>query len=196
MPLNENQKQVRLGPSFLMVTDDQKIARWLGEKARHGWHLNSMRFPGIYTFIKGAPGNFVYQFDFRDRTKLELREYIALCRDMGWEYVGEFERWHCFRIDADMHPVQDLFTDYTALAEKYRRSLSFQAAAFVPLILIFATNLSVDVYECAVENEDISPSSVLTWLIIFMFVVFIGKGLVRSFHRYRQAKSQALQQEA
>lgn len=166
---------------------DQEESAWLNAMAKQGWHLKSF-FLVRYVFERGEPANMVYQFDFRDRSTHELKDYIALCKEMGWDHVYEWNGWHCFRIDADRYEVQDLFTDYGALAAKYRRSLTY--IGYLAMILVPVSLIS--------WNLDLMLSSPLLLVFRLMQAGAVGTLLAAvwiTHRRYQRAKTQAATQE-
>ncbi|HNY40570.1 MAG TPA: DUF2812 domain-containing protein [Bryobacteraceae bacterium] len=112
--------------------DAPKEEKWLEQMAREGWRL--ARGGVAFKFVKAEPGECRYRLDYRTELGADLREYIALCRDAGWEHVCRFSGWHYFRTSNPDAP--ELHTDPSSLAERYKKLLAL-------LIIVLALNVSV-----------------------------------------------------
>jgi hypothetical protein len=73
---------------FRAWQDEKEEAR-LGEMAKRGLHLEAIPFPGIYQFLPGDPGNYVYRLDFQALKAKDRDSYLQLFSDAGWEHVGD-----------------------------------------------------------------------------------------------------------
>jgi hypothetical protein len=100
--------------------------------AQQGWHLS--RGGIVFTFVQGAAAHCRYRLDYRTETRDNLREYISLCKDAGWQHVCRFAGWHYFRSTDPKAP--ELHSNPASLAERYKKLLAL-------LIVLLALNLSM-----------------------------------------------------
>lgn len=112
--------------------DAPKEEKWLEQMACDGWRL--VRGGIVFEFVKAAPEQCRYRLDYRTESGSDLREYIGLCRDSGWEHVCRFAGWHYFRTADPKAP--ELHSDPASLAERYTKLLAL-------LIILLALNLSL-----------------------------------------------------
>lgn len=115
---------------------DDKEEAWLGEMARHGWHLVRPEVPGFYTFQAGAPGDYAYRLDYQSDPKLDKQEYVGLFSDAGWEHLGTMGGWHYFRKAVRPGETAEIYTDSESKIAKYRR-LMFYLVTLLPVLIMF-----------------------------------------------------------
>jgi len=108
---------------FFTVWTEKKEMEWLDRMARDGWALTQV-VPFVYSFQRSAAGSYIHRADFRIG-KFDEEEYLSLFRDAGWEYLCRVGGWYYFRIDANVHPITEIYTDNSSKAQKYRRLLWF-----------------------------------------------------------------------
>ena len=72
---------------------EKREAEWLSKMSSEGWHLSAVSFLK-YTFTKGTPEDYVYQFDFITLRKKDEPEYLEVYADAGWESVGKLGGWY------------------------------------------------------------------------------------------------------
>lgn len=115
--------------------DAPKEEQWLEQMAGEGWRL--VKAPIAYKFVKAEPEAWRYRLDYRTEPGPELREYIGLCKDAGWEHVCRFSGWHYFRTSDPKAP--ELHSDPSSLADRYKRLLVLLAVLLVVNIPFFTT---------------------------------------------------------
>ena len=119
---------------------DEKEEEWLRSMAQDGWHLVSL-VPAMYTFERGEARDDVYRLDFVTAAT-DTEEYLQIFADAGWEHVGVQSGWQYFRRPASAGKTDEIYTDPTSKAQKYRRLLGF-LIIFTPmyssLFVIFVT---------------------------------------------------------
>lgn len=113
---------------------DVEEEAWLRSMARQGWHLESIGFPGIYTFQAGEPRDDVYRLDYLKERK-DFVNYLQLFQDAGWERVGEYNNWQYFRTRNVGSKPPEIFSDTTSKILKYRRVMN-GLLAFQPIFII------------------------------------------------------------
>jgi amino acid permease len=59
--------------------------------------------------------------DFQSLRKSDIKEYLGLFKDAGWEHVGRFGAWYYFRTKASGGQVPEIHTDYESRIAKYQR---------------------------------------------------------------------------
>lgn len=121
---------------------DEKEEAWLSEKAREGLHLESISLPGIYTFRRGEPGEYVYRLDFQSLKRGERDSYLQLFEDAGWEHIGDLGSWVYFRHQETGDEIPEIFSDRESKIGKYHRLLAY-LAIFLPMMifLVLENNL-------------------------------------------------------
>jgi len=121
--------------------NNEKEERWLSRMARSGWHLTAPK--GIfYRFAKGEPAGVVYRLDYQRPARGNLKEYLGLFKDAGWEHVGEFANWHYFRIRAGEGPAPEIHTDPESKIAMFRRLLASLGIVSVAVWTPFITSLA------------------------------------------------------
>ncbi|GAB4481619.1 MAG: DUF2812 domain-containing protein [Anaerolineae bacterium] len=114
---------------------DEQEEVWLREMANQGWHLSSVRLPGIYRFRRGEPRDVAYRLDFTTERKEKYQEYLQLFRDAGWEHVGKMGSWQYFRKAAAAGEEPQIYTDPESKIQKYRRLLG-ALIAIMPVYIV------------------------------------------------------------
>ncbi len=125
---------------------DEKEESWLGEMAGRGYHLASVRLPGIYTFNVGEPRNIAYRLDYQPSFKKDRDEYLQIFRDAGWEHIGEMSAWQYFRKEAAPGETPEIFTDNESKISKYKRLLGYLCIFLAPMWTIIIIQLSENPY--------------------------------------------------
>jgi hypothetical protein len=124
--------ETRSSMKWFWAWEASKEEQWLERMAREGWHLVSGGI--LFKFRKGAPAEHRYRLDYRTEKTADLREYVTLCEDAGWEHVCRFGGWHYFRTADPAAP--ELHSDPRSLADRYRKLLGF-------LVILMVINVAV-----------------------------------------------------
>ena len=119
---------------------DDREEEWLGSMSRDGWHLSEFGFPGVYSFRRGEPKNYIYRLDFQTSRMKDREAYLQLFRDAGWEHMGSMSAWEYFRTEARPGEEPEIFTDPESKIQKYQRVLRFLVIFFPILVFLFSTN--------------------------------------------------------
>ncbi len=107
---------------WFWVWQDEAEEQWLSRMAlEEGLHLVSVRFPGLYTFVRGPRRRDVYRLDYRSVSSKEWGDYVRDLQDEGWEYLGQMNGWQYYRQENVPGEPPELYADPKAKAEKYRR---------------------------------------------------------------------------
>lgn len=164
---------------FTVWQADQEV-RWLEQMAREGWHLT--RGGILFKFRKGPPSMVRYQLDYRTETGVQLKEYLDLCRDAGWEHVSRFANWHYFRTAEPSAP--DLHTDPASLADRYKRILALLAIVLFANMPFFVT-----------PRRSEPPDWITAWSVMngvrLLLIVVLGYGIIRIGIMIRELKSKS-----
>ena len=115
---------------------DEEEERWLEEMARQGWHL--LRGGLVFRFERGEPREMRYRLDYRQGTGKSLREYFALLRDAGWEYVGSFAGWRYFRSPAAAE-APEIYTDRESHIQMYAQLRRLLAIVMIPNLAVLGS---------------------------------------------------------
>jgi hypothetical protein len=129
---------------FFWPWQDEAEEAWLRQMALSGWHLDWTTKGGwirTYTFIVGAPEDYIYRLDFKTSRLLDMQ-------DAGWEYVGmqfggyfaNLGGWQYFRQKAAHGKVQEIFTDNGSKIERHKQ-LRFFWAGFCLFFAILTTSM-------------------------------------------------------
>lgn len=154
---------------------DEEEEAWLRSMAQQGWHLQSVGFPGVYTFNQGEARDVVYRLDYL-REKKDFTAYLQLFQDAGWERVGEYNNWQYFRMRHPGGELPEIFTDNLSKILKYRRVMR-GLTVFQPIFLfmiIFARS-----------NTPVYP---IIALIGFFTMLVIGVSVIMLYRRIGQLK--------
>ncbi len=111
-----------------------KEENWLRQMSNEGWHLNSVGLFN-YEFIKGAPKDIIYKFDYKPFKNEKIDDYITLFEDSGWEYVARFAGWFYFRAEAKGNFSSELYNDNASKVKKYRTLRWVLIIACVPIVI-------------------------------------------------------------
>ncbi|MEN8223105.1 MAG: DUF2812 domain-containing protein [Acidobacteriota bacterium] len=138
MVKENREKEVKRVAKTFFIWSEKKEARWLNEMSKKGWHLKKASVL-YYTFEKGEPGDFVYQFDFRFGSTKDEKEYIGLFEGAGWELINKQGAWYYFRKLYREGEQNEIYSDRESLKKKYRTILTFLFLVGLPLIFNFFT---------------------------------------------------------
>lgn len=120
---------------------DEQEEDWLREMSLQGLHMQRVTFPGVYDFVEGDSVDNVYRLDFKTSSHKDMKDYLQLFQDAGWEYLGRFVSWHYFRKQAKLGEETEIYTDAASKIEKYKRLVGY-LAAFTPLLVVNLINVS------------------------------------------------------
>ncbi len=156
--------------------EDEREEAWLREMSQQGCHLKEVVLPGIYTFEKGEPRDYVYRLDYTSTMK-KNDDYYSLFRDAGWEYLGEMSAWQYFRKEAVAGEAPEIYTDNESKVQKYRRLMGF-LLIFLPIIIINVINMS------RIESK---TAFVLMWVNVVLLGVYVF-GMIKLYLRVQALK--------
>ncbi|NPV75639.1 MAG: DUF2812 domain-containing protein [Anaerolineae bacterium] len=168
----ENQT-IRKFKLFFAWNDDKEEA-WLSQMAREGWHLQSLGFPGSYTFTAGKPRNDVYRLDYIIDRK-NYQNYLQLFQDSGWEHVGEMGNWQYFRTRQQGSQMPEIYTDKASNTQKY-------ALIMLPLIVFLPIFVWMITRPISLESrfyDFYSTAKLAMSLIMMLYVYAMVRLLVR-----------------
>lgn len=169
---------------FFFPWQDEDEETWLREMSQTGWHMESVRLPGIYTFRRGEPMDYVYRLDYRTTPRREFLSYLQLFSDAGWDYLDEMNNWQYFRKLAKPGDDPQIYTDAESKIAKYRRVLTSMGLAspapFVAFFIIVANGIKHDRYPMGV--------GVMFLAIIFIMAILYGVVFVKITERINQLK--------
>jgi hypothetical protein len=143
---------------------DEKEEAWLGEMAKEGFHLESIPFPGTYTFLEGEPINYVYRLDYQSLKAKDRDSYLQLFADAGWEHIGDMGGWVYFRHLVNGNEIPDIYSDLESKMGKYQRIMTY-LIVFLPIMVVLLPG-----------SEGVERYG--NWFLVFEF---LGAGLVLVF---------------
>ena len=156
--------------------DDEKEETWLRQMSKEGWHFKSVSAPGNYIFEQGEPVDYVYRLDyFIDRK--DLRSYLQIFEDTGWDHMGEMSGWQYFRIENRNGDVPEIYSDKTSKAKKYER-LTFFLIIFLPIY----SNMMI-----IISRSEAGYMRFFSFL-MFSFMLLYAYAMVRLIHRITTLK--------
>lgn len=153
---------------FFFAWQDEEEEVWLRDMSQTGWHMESAQLPGIYTFRRGEPMDYVYRLDYRREPRGEFLSYLQLFSDAGWDYLDEMNHWQYFRKLARPDDDPEIYTDSESKIAKYQR---VRASMMVPPFIFFifiAANF--DRYPTAVAVMFLSLTATISVLYAMAFV--------------------------
>jgi hypothetical protein len=157
--------------------DDEKEENWLMEMSKQGFHLETVGYPGFYTFLEGEKRNYVYRLDFNTSLK-KNDDYFNLFRDAGWFYLGEMNSWQYFRKEVLGSEVPEIYTDNESKMSKYKRLMGV-LVAFIPIMVINIINSG---------NFPNHPVAKFATIFSCFTLGFMGIGLIRLYLRIKKLK--------
>ncbi|MDQ0190890.1 DUF2812 domain-containing protein [Alicyclobacillus cycloheptanicus] len=165
----------------------------LDDLSKQGIHLVHARtWRG--TYVRDPALRYVYRLDYqplleyrptagrRDRQ----REYLALYRDAGWEYIGKSAGWHYFRRPWTEADTPELYTDRTSLLTFYQRIQYVLCFLFIAELV----GLLVNAYNLLILNRVLPKwTTVVPLLMVYAgLVLLLGYGFVKIHQRVRRMK--------
>ncbi len=162
---------------WFWVWNDDKEENWLRAMSNQGLHLQSVRFPGLFTFVKGEKKDLIYRLDFTPSMKVNP-EYINLFQDAGWEYLGKLNSWQYFRIDPAQKKSSEIYSDNESKVERYKRTIWF-LTAFLPLLIVSLINMIGIAF---------NPFALILLIIILLLIGCYCYGILRLYRRIQELK--------
>lgn len=150
---------------FKFFWADQMVEQeqWLSAMARQGLHLESVNVLCVWTFVRGAPADVVYQVDFNSH---ESADYNQLLQDAGWERAASLTGWQYWRTDAINGRSPELFTDLDSKKLRYRRLVALIMLCLFPAAILMTSESSRD----AVAG--------MSWPFLVVLIVLYGMNIV------------------
>jgi hypothetical protein len=124
--------------------DVEGTESWLSHMAEEGFHLaRDGFFAGLATFEEGKPAKVRYRLEaapkgtsiFSDNGGEPDPEAVALCRELGWEYVAVRGDFYVYR--SSLPGARELNTDPAVQAMVLSKVRKRRRAAFLNLLLWF-----------------------------------------------------------
>ena len=129
-------KNIKKVIKFYFVWSEDKEAQWLRNMSNKGWHLIKASIFN-YTFEKGDPDDFIYQFDFRMNPSKDEKEYLEIFKISGWESINKVGGWYYFRKIFKKGEQNEIYSDKESLKQKYKKLLGFLFIVGLPLYYNF-----------------------------------------------------------
>ena len=162
---------------------DEKEEAWLAERAKEGYHLESISLPGQYTFRQGEPGNYIYRLDFQPLRAKDRDSYFQLFADAGWEHIGDMSGWVYFRHKVNGGEPPEIYSDLESKIGKYRRLISY-LIIFLPIMIILIPRVS--------DTEILGPFRFILALLSAFFMLLYSLAMIQIFRRINQLKGKEL----
>ena len=125
-------------PNFFYPHEFAQIENYLGNQAEKGWILEQVGLYG-FTFRKGTSSHRRYCVDvpvtggeFKNR-EAYLEDYIPMCQDAGWTYVGTNDRIYIFTTEEET--AIPLHTDPEVRHQAIEREWRPRIRAYIGLLL-------------------------------------------------------------
>jgi hypothetical protein len=119
---------------------DEKEEAWLRTMSQRGYHLVSVRPFGSYSFNPGDSTDYVYRLDYQINKK-DMRNYLQLFHDAGWEHIGEMSGWQYFRKEAMPGESPEIHTDVESKVAKYKRLMAYVGLIDILMIVVFSSRI-------------------------------------------------------
>ena len=121
---------------YFTIPQYRQLEEYLSFMHRNGWKLNDISSPGLYHFDKCAPEAVSYRLDYNKEGIRSKREYVRKLAAYGWEHVGDFVGYSCFRkTDGTGSNKEDLFCNDATRLDMMKRVFR---GRIIPLIFLFA----------------------------------------------------------
>ena len=162
---------------FFWADQVEEQEQWLSAMARQGLHLHSVNVLCVWTFVRGAPADVVYQVDFNSH---ESADYKQLLEDAGWTRVTSLTGWQYWRTATGHGRSSKLFTDLDSKKMKYRRLIALIMFSLFPGAIVLTS-----------ESARAALAG-LSWPFALVLVVLYGMniiGLVRLLVRLASMRS-------
>lgn len=159
----------------IILMDLEKEEDWLNEMALKGYNFVD-NFLFRYVFEEGEPGEYIYRIELLEHSAsgIESKSYIDFLKETGVECISTSGRWAYFRKKAS-EGVFDLYSDYDAKINHYKRNLSL-------MLLILLLNIFFTAVNFAIAIKKGQPANFSSGFIC-LFIMFI---LTRSIIRLRK----------
>ena len=114
----------------------EKEERWLADMASQGYHLKEVGFG--YSFESAPPEQVVIKIDYRRfKKEQDFLDYLALFEDSGWQHISGTKNigFQYFK-KTNSDSTEDIFSDTTSRAGRYKRLSDRSLALFFPFLFI------------------------------------------------------------
>lgn len=119
---------------------DEEEEEWLHQMALQGWRLSETGFPTVYKFRKDKPANIFYRLDYKSTTDKDMKSYLKLFEDAGWEHLGTQGGWQYFCKEVPQGEESEIFTDNPSKIQKYQRVQLILFIIMTPMIATLNNN--------------------------------------------------------
>lgn len=172
---------------FFSLAEYGEEQNFLEEMHQKGWKLKSYSVIKGYIFEKCMPEKWIYQLDYRDEVE-DIKSYLQLFKDCGWEYVMMFNSFYYFRKkeageDNNIEIFSDRETRQEYCASIYKRSIYLTLLCAVTFLIIMVPNLWK-----AIRMFDREPWFLIVFLIISGIMLFELIFLIRCTLKLYNAK--------
>lgn len=170
---------------WFTVPEWEKEEKWLKEHHQRGWKLVNATVPGFYRFEQCEPEDVVYQLDYNQEGMNNIREYIQLFRDCGWEYVTDMVGYAYFRKPAsEMVEDEGIFCDDESKMDMIKRVFKGRISI---LIVLFLCCILPQILQIGRWAEEGASGAVVCALIGFVFGMYVVL-FIQFAIKYRQTK--------
>ena len=121
---------------FKLFLNYEKEERWLADMASQGYHLKEVGFG--YSFESAPPEQVVIKIDYRRfKKEQDFLDYLALFEDSGWQHISGTKNigFQYFK-KTNSDSTEDIFSDTTSRAGRYKRLSDRSLALFFPFLFI------------------------------------------------------------
>ena len=169
--MQSNKKVVR---RLFFISQREKEEKFLKKMSAEGWHLVSVKSIN-YTFIKGEPQNFTYQYDYVTQDE-NTSDYHLLFKDAGWEEIcgtnGLYNgKWYYFRKECN-GKEEKIYTDNESKYNMYSKLLKHYGTFMIGETLLVLSSSTELISGGAFMRKGIFGTSVKI-LVILSITAFI-----------------------
>lgn len=177
-------KDIKRTVKFFWLPDYEQEEEYLSNMHKNGWKLKNI-IMRVYTFEKCEPENVTYRLDFSTAKKKDLRSYINMYKDYGWEYVQEMNDYSYFRKNSDGLSDDDLeiFSDNESQLEMIRQIIKTKLLPLVAIFICTIIQIAVRIF----DREFNGRSLFLLVLWIIMFLTY-SHALIRCYWGFKRLK--------
>lgn len=155
---SETKKVFRL----FTIADWKKEEEWLRKMSLQGWKLLKVNGFDVYTFEKAEAEDVIYRLDLPEKDNDP--DFLQMCQDFGWEYVGRYAGWTYFRrpaASASAKEDTELFSDEASKLGMVSRLFCYRVVPLLMLMTVIQTDSLRDDIEAGLGFRSVGAVALL-----------------------------------
>ena len=165
------------------ITQYRQEENYLSKMHEKGWKFISVTFPGFYKFEKCTPSKTSYRLDYNKEARHNMRDYIQMFADCGWDHILDFVGYSYFRKEnCSNDKDEEIFSDDSSRLDMMNRVFK---GRITPLIIIFICVIIPQLCQTAFGHLG---TNVFMGFFIFMALLYLIIFTVIGFQYYKFEK--------